>query len=145
MTCSGGSFFLRLNQEIFRWQIIEAARLRFRCLNWSNLVGKEVQILYGGKLIRAGRVAATSPDGTMLWLARDGILDRKLIQRTYGFELGWPDQWWKNQGQTSPANAFSSKSLLSVLHARCLLPSAPVVIERKLPGPGAFRRGPSSR
>lgn len=57
------------------------------CLSedWSVLPGFYVQIRHGFQDFRKGWVEDAMPDGSALWLAQDGPLERKLIAKVEGF------------------------------------------------------------
>lgn len=58
---------------------------RYRFENWATLVGMDVEIRHTGTNVRSGWVDAAMEDGTALWLAQDGALERKIIEKAEGF------------------------------------------------------------
>ena len=54
--------------------------------DWSRLHSMHVQITEGGRTLREGQVDMVADDGTVLWLARDGVLERQLVLRSDGVE-----------------------------------------------------------
>jgi hypothetical protein len=49
--------------------------------NWSYLQGREVSVRVRDTVVDSGRVDAVAPDGSILWLAMDGAVGRRLIER----------------------------------------------------------------
>lgn len=54
--------------------------------DWSRLQDMQVQITEDGHALREGRVDMVAPDGSVLWLAMDGVFARQLILRSDGVE-----------------------------------------------------------
>ena len=59
--------------------------------NWVNLHATIVEIRRNGSHVRTGRVDATTPDSTMLWLSQDGLERRTLFHKLDGYEV-WIDK-----------------------------------------------------
>lgn len=55
-------------------------------LHWWSLIGETVEVWLEGKLYRRGVVDEAMPNGSGLWLAREGIEAREFISRSSGFE-----------------------------------------------------------
>lgn len=61
--------------------------------DWARLQGATVEVLRDGVVVRDGRVDATTADGTMVWLAQEGLSGRVLIDKAAGYEIRVaPDQ-----------------------------------------------------
>lgn len=54
---------------------------------WEKLTGAEVEVRLNGTLYRRGRVEAATADGTIAWLAQDGLKGRTLIDKASGYEI----------------------------------------------------------
>jgi hypothetical protein len=52
---------------------------------WQTLDGEIVEMRRGKHLYRRGRVEASMPDGSGLWMQAEGPLGRELIWRAEGF------------------------------------------------------------
>jgi hypothetical protein len=69
--------------------------------DWSRLQDMRVQIIEDGRVLREGRVDMVAADGSVLWLAMDGVFGRQLILRSDGVEA-WvrpgsaPGHWIMN-------------------------------------------------
>lgn len=55
--------------------------------DWALLTGAVVEVRRHGTLLGSGRVDAATPDGTIVWLAREGLTNRTLIDKASGFEI----------------------------------------------------------
>lgn len=55
--------------------------------DWSALPGQDVEIRRGAHAVRTGRVEAAMADGSALWLAQDGPLERKMIAKIDGYTV----------------------------------------------------------
>ncbi|MBB6406296.1 hypothetical protein [Arthrobacter sp. AZCC_0090] len=66
--------------------------------DWSRLQDMRVQITEDGHALREGQVDMVAADGSVLWLARDGVFERQLVLRSDGVEawirLGSPQAYW---------------------------------------------------
>ncbi|MFB8369729.1 hypothetical protein ACFC25_10235 [Pseudarthrobacter sp. NPDC055928] len=47
---------------------------------WSTLVGREITVKQGGRLLDQGRVEEATSDGRLLWLMQDGANHRRIIE-----------------------------------------------------------------
>lgn len=65
--------------------------------DWLPLVGEAVQIRQYGQFVRTGIVDAVTGDDGILWLAADGVNQRRLISRADGFEV-WMTYEWETAG-----------------------------------------------
>ena len=54
---------------------------------WEKLPGAEVEVRLDGALFRRGRIEAATADGTIAWIAQDGLKDRTLIDKASGYEI----------------------------------------------------------
>jgi hypothetical protein len=55
--------------------------------NWSQLVGRVVELRRNGQLVRTAEVEDVTPDSSILWLRFDGNHGRQLVTRTDGYEV----------------------------------------------------------
>jgi hypothetical protein len=61
--------------------------------DWARLQGATVEVLRDGAVVRNGFVDAATADGTMVWLAQEGLSSRVLIDKPSGYEIRVaPDQ-----------------------------------------------------
>ena len=58
-----------------------------RVTDWRPLVGQDVQIWRGNKIVDQGRVEAVTADGKVLWLKQLGAIERRLIMKEPGTGL----------------------------------------------------------
>lgn len=58
-----------------------------RVTNWRLLVGHTVQICQGNDILDQGMVEAVTADGTVLWLAQTGSIQRRLVIKERGAGL----------------------------------------------------------
>ena len=58
-----------------------------RVTNWRSLVGHTVQIWQGNDVLDQGLVEAVTADGTVLWLAQTGAIQRRLVMKERGAGL----------------------------------------------------------
>lgn len=61
--------------------------------DWLPLVGETVQIRYNNRFVRAGIVDAVTTDDAILWLAADGVNQRRLIAKADGYEVWMTYKW----------------------------------------------------
>lgn len=61
--------------------------------DWLPLIGETVQIRQYGRFIRTGTVDAVTGDAKILWLAADGVNQRRLISKADGFEVWMTYRW----------------------------------------------------
>lgn len=54
---------------------------------WHRLDGVPVEIRQQGTMVRAGTVAATMPDSSMIWLAADGAYERQMFLASDNYEV----------------------------------------------------------
>ena len=54
---------------------------------WQFLVGFEVDVRFRGRLLRTGVVDAATADGSIAWLARQGVQERVLLAKDECYEL----------------------------------------------------------
>jgi hypothetical protein len=54
--------------------------------DWSRLQDMHVQSTEDGRTLREGQVDMVAADGTVLWLAMDGVFGRQLVLRADGVE-----------------------------------------------------------
>lgn len=52
-----------------------------RVTDWRRLVGLDVQIWRGHKIVDQGRVEAVTDDGNVLWLKQNGAIERRLVMK----------------------------------------------------------------
>ncbi|MDQ4490826.1 hypothetical protein RBS60_11530 [Sinomonas sp. ASV486] len=55
--------------------------LRHADQNWQDLRGKRVEVHAHGRIVDRGLVEAATDDGSILWLAAEGITPRRIIER----------------------------------------------------------------
>jgi len=53
-------------------------------LDWTRLEGRTVQVCDHGHLIDHGRVDAVTSDGSIMWLAQNGVRTRWLVEKLPG-------------------------------------------------------------
>ena len=58
-----------------------------RVTDWRPLVGLDVQIWRGNKIVDQGRVEAVTADGKVLWLKQLGAIERRLVMKEPGTGL----------------------------------------------------------
>jgi hypothetical protein len=58
-----------------------------RAESWKHLLGVEVGVEYGGRLVRTGFVDAASPSGDYVWIAAAGVEPRLLVHGSEGYSL----------------------------------------------------------
>lgn len=87
-TSGPGVSYPGIDPTVFRTSLTAAGvQHLYRCHDWSQLRGADVDVHRNGSHFRSGRVDATTRDGKILWLAQDGVTDRTLIDQGEGFEL----------------------------------------------------------
>lgn len=57
---------------------------------WRRLPGARVEVRHHGKFVRIGVVDAATDDSSILWLARDGIDERMMIEKSSDYQI-WID------------------------------------------------------
>ena len=55
--------------------------------DWRPLVGQDVQIWRGNKIVDQGRVETVTADGKVLWLKQQGAIERRLVMKEPGTGL----------------------------------------------------------
>ncbi|BCW70724.1 hypothetical protein NicSoilB8_17680 [Arthrobacter sp. NicSoilB8] len=65
--------------------------------DWLPLVGETVQIRQYGQFLRTGMIDAVTIDDGILWLAADGVNQRRLISKADGYEV-WMTYKWETAG-----------------------------------------------
>lgn len=55
--------------------------------DWQFLVGCEVDVRRGRRLLRTGAIDAATDDGNIVWLSRQGVHERRLLTRADGYDL----------------------------------------------------------
>ncbi|MGX9899870.1 hypothetical protein ACW0JT_07970 [Arthrobacter sp. SA17] len=55
--------------------------------DWSQLVGRVVELSRDGQVVRTAEVEDVTPDSSILWLRFDGNHGRQLVTRTDGYEI----------------------------------------------------------
>jgi hypothetical protein len=55
--------------------------------DWSQLVGRIVELRRNGQVVRTAEVEDVTPDSSILWLRFDGNHGRQLVTRTDGYEV----------------------------------------------------------
>ncbi len=55
--------------------------------DWPQLVGKQVELRFGGMVVRTGEVEEATADSSVLWLRFDGNHGRQMVARTDGYEI----------------------------------------------------------
>ena len=55
--------------------------------DWSQLVGRIVELRRDGQVVRTAEVEDVTPDSSILWLRFDGNHGRQLVTRTDGYEV----------------------------------------------------------
>ncbi|WP_157356970.1 hypothetical protein [Arthrobacter sp. U41] len=63
--------------------------------SWLPLAGERVEIRLGKDAVDAGTVDAVTPDDGLLWLAPDGLKNRRIIDRAQGFHV-WINYKWES-------------------------------------------------
>jgi len=65
--------------------------------DWLPLTGETVQIRINGRPVRTGFVDAVTIDNQILWLASDGVYQRRMISKVDGYEV-WMTYKWETAG-----------------------------------------------
>lgn len=52
--------------------------------DWTGLKGEKIEVHEQGRIIDQGTVDAVTPNGLILWLAFDGHLPRRLVEKLDG-------------------------------------------------------------
>jgi hypothetical protein len=55
--------------------------------DWRFLVGCEVDVRRGRRLLRTGVIEAATDDGSIVWLSRQGVQERRLLTKSEGSDL----------------------------------------------------------
>lgn len=55
--------------------------------DWQFLVGCEVDVRRGRRLLRTGVIDAATDDGSIVWLSRQGVQERGLLTKSEGYDL----------------------------------------------------------
>jgi hypothetical protein len=55
--------------------------------DWSQLIGRTVEVWLFGELITTGTVEQATADDTVIWIAAQGIQRRKLYDKLTGYEV----------------------------------------------------------
>ncbi len=61
--------------------------------DWLPLTGETVQIRINGRAVRTGLVDAVTTDNQILWLASDGVHQRRMISKADGYEVWMTYKW----------------------------------------------------
>ncbi|WP_334172770.1 hypothetical protein [Sinomonas sp.] len=71
------------------WQttVVKTRTGRGRRDDWSQLVGRTVEVWFQGEQVATGVVDLAAADDTVLWLAAQGIQRRKLYDKLAGYEV----------------------------------------------------------
>lgn len=54
---------------------------------WQRLEGAVVRVCRDGKPVRTGVIDDVTPDGSIVWIAQEGVLGRSLFHKAEGYEL----------------------------------------------------------
>lgn len=54
---------------------------------WNDLLGKQVQVRLGGRIIRTGYVEAVTVAADALWIAAEGVEPRVLYEKARGHTM----------------------------------------------------------
>ena len=65
--------------------------------DWLPLVGETVQSRINRRFVRTGIIDAVTIDDEILWLAADGVNQRRLISKADGYEV-WMTYKWETAG-----------------------------------------------
>ncbi|MEA5453861.1 hypothetical protein SPF06_03920 [Sinomonas sp. JGH33] len=68
-------------------QAIKTVTGRGRREDWSQLIGRTVEVWLGGRLVTTGVVDEATADDTVVWIAAQGIQRRKLYDKLTGYEI----------------------------------------------------------
>lgn len=55
--------------------------------DWQFLVGCEVDVRRGRRLLRTGTIDAATDDGNIVWLSSQGVQQRRLLTKADGHDL----------------------------------------------------------
>lgn len=69
------------------WQGSKAEAKTQLAKDWQFLVGCEVEVRRGRRLLRTGLIDAATEDGSIAWLSRQGVYERRLLTRSEGYDL----------------------------------------------------------
>ena len=69
------------------WQASKAEGKTQLAQDWQFLVGCEVEVRRGRRLLRAGLIDAATEDGNIVWLSREGVFERRLLTRSEGCDI----------------------------------------------------------
>ncbi|KHL00954.1 hypothetical protein [Sinomonas humi] len=67
--------------------VVKTRTGRGRRDDWSQLVGRTVEVWFQGEQVATGVVDLAASDDTVLWLAAQGIQRRKLYDKLAGYEV----------------------------------------------------------
>lgn len=57
------------------------------CREWSPLPGQSVEVWLSGEYVAGGVVDQAAEDGTVLWIAAEGIMTRRIFDRASGYQV----------------------------------------------------------
>lgn len=55
--------------------------------DWSRLAGHTVEVWLGGEYVARGVVDQAAEDGSVLWIAGEGITTRRLFDKSTGYQV----------------------------------------------------------
>lgn len=55
--------------------------------DWSHLTGRTVEVWLRGQHVASGMVDQAAEDGSVLWIAGEGITTRRLFDKSTGYQV----------------------------------------------------------
>lgn len=55
--------------------------------NWARLPGRSVEVWLLGELVASGVVDQAAEDGSVLWIAAEGISTRRIFDKSSGYQI----------------------------------------------------------
>lgn len=71
--------------------------------DWRRLPGARVEVRRHGELVRIGTAEAATEDSSILWLARDGVEERVMIEKSSDYQIWIEPNQLRNPLRNSPA------------------------------------------
>lgn len=57
------------------------------CRDWSRLPGQTVEVWLSGEYVAGGVVDQAAEDDSVLWIAAEGIMTRRIFDRASGYQV----------------------------------------------------------
>jgi hypothetical protein len=77
----------RVMSMLLQTRAIKSPAGRGRRDDWSQLVGRTVEVWLGSDLVTTGVVDQATSDDRVVWIAAQGIQRRKLYDKLTGYEV----------------------------------------------------------